>query len=452
MRGLWGLRPGPVSAAALLGTALLLGGCGLFDDEERLEGERIPVRPQTPDAAAAPLQGFGADTPSTGGAALPPPQPIEDWPQTNAGPTHNAGHLAGPASLNRAWTADAGAGDSSDGRITSPPVVVDGVVYALDSEAQLSAFGASGGAPRWSVSLAPEGEDGREGFGGGIAVDGGRIFATTGFGETMALDAGSGEILWRQNMGAPFRAAPAVSGGVVVSVTRDNRAFGFDAAAGELLWRVAGASTEAGLLGGASPAITGNVALVPFSSGEVVAIEARTGRRAWTAVLGGGRRGLARSSISDVTGDPVVAGQLVLAANQSGRIAAIEGRTGRRVWTRSIGSAAPLWVAGDSVFFVSDASDLMRLSVSTGATIWSTPLPAFEDPEDSEDPINYSGPVLVEGRVLVTSSLGEILAFDGVQGREVARTELGSGSVTGPVVAGGTLFVLTDEGTLEAFR
>ncbi|HUF57003.1 MAG TPA: hypothetical protein VMM55_10640 [Thermohalobaculum sp.] len=39
--------------ASLLGLAILAGGCGMFDDdEERLEGERIPVR--------AAVSGYGA--------------------------------------------------------------------------------------------------------------------------------------------------------------------------------------------------------------------------------------------------------------------------------------------------------------------------------------------------------------------------------------------------------
>ena len=61
---------------------------------------------------------------------------------------------------------------------------------------------------RAEVDLSPEGEKGKEGFGGGLAADGGMIFATTGFGEIIAVSATSGEILWRQSFGAPFRAAP----------------------------------------------------------------------------------------------------------------------------------------------------------------------------------------------------------------------------------------------------
>ncbi|MEM7498904.1 MAG: PQQ-binding-like beta-propeller repeat protein [Pseudomonadota bacterium] len=473
-------RPSPVVRAvacrvvALAGILLLPTACSLFEDEERLEGTRIPVRGErstsitepapeggasggenAPGGETAPglsFQSSEAIVAPSGGAPLPPPRALDAWTQTNAVPSHNAGHLSGPAALQRAWTADAGTGNSDEARITSAPVVADGRVFTLDAAAEVRAFDTDNGALLWAVSVAPGAESGEEGFGGGLAILGTRVFATTGFGEIVGIEARSGEIVWRTSLGAPFRAAPAAANGVIVAVTRDNKAFGVSAETGDVLWRAPAAVSGAGLLGGASPAIASGAALLPYSSGELVAVQLGNGRRFWSAVLSGGRRGLARSAISDVTGDPVVIGPLAIAANQAGRIVAIEGRTGRRVWTRSFGAVGPLWAAGDTLFMVSDASELLRLSARNGATIWSTPLPAFEDPEDREDPIGYSGPVLVEGRILVTASTGEILAFEGVGGQAVATTPLTGGSITGPVVAEGTVFVLTDEATLEAFR
>jgi outer membrane protein assembly factor BamB len=169
-------------------------------------------------------------------------------------------------------------------------------------------------------------------------------------------------------------------------------------------------------------------------------------------VLGGARRGLARASISDVTGAPVIAGRAVIAANQSGRIVAIDGQTGQRGWTRSLGSTGPLWAAGQSVYLVGDDASLMRLSLRTGQTIWRNELPPFEDMEDREDPIAYSGPVLVGGRLLVTSSTGELLTFDPSTGEQTGGTDLADGTNRGVAVANGTVYVLTEDGTLHAFR
>ena len=79
-------------------------------------------------------------------------------------------------------------------------------------------------------------------------------------------------------------------------------------------------------------------------------------------------------------------------------------------------------------------------------------MPAFEDPEDREDAIAHSGPVMAGGRLYVTDSLGNLLSFDPDTGEQGASVDLTSGSTTGPVVAGGTLYVLSDDGILQAFR
>lgn len=430
----------------VLGLALagVLSACSLFDEEERLDGERIRLRDQ-------PNAGENANTLAPA-SPLPAQVSNTDWTQTNGRASHASGHLAAPSSLSLAWRIDAGSGSSDDSAITSSPIVVGGRVYVMDASASVRAYDAASGTSIWTADLSPEGEDGDEGFGGGLAADGAQIYATSGFGEILALDAGNGEIRWRHKAGAPFRAAPAVSNGAVVAVTRDNRAVLVDARSGTVRWQLDGISGEAGLLGGASPAIQGDLVVLPYNSGELIGAQLSTGRRIWSAVLGGARRGLARASISDVTGDPVIAGRAVVAANQSGRIVAIDGQTGQRGWTRSIGSTGPLWAAGPSVFLTTDDATLTRLSLQSGQTIWRTELPAYEDPEDREGSIAYSGPVVAGGNVLVTDSEGNLRIFDPATGAETGLIELSDGSVTGPVVAGGVVYVLSDGGDLHAFR
>jgi len=131
---------------------------------------------------------------------------------------------------------------------------------------------------------------------------------------------------------------------------------------------------------------------------------------------------------------------------------AIDGRTGSRLWTRSVGAFGAIWSAGDTVFLVADDAKLMRIALATGQTLWEVQLPAYRYPDDREDPIAYSGPVLAGGRVLVTSSQGELLSFDALSGEAAGSTDIGSGSVTGPVVVAGSVYVLADDGTLYAFR
>lgn len=430
-----------VAMIAVLGAALL-SGCSWFNEKKKLPGERIDIRPQTDEAA--PL------TPKQ--SPLPNVYSNADWTQTNGAPTHNSGNLAGPATLTRVWSADAGSGNNGSGAITSAPIVVGGTVFTLDSTARLTAFDASSGRRIWRTDLAPKGQNDVDGFGGGLAADGGKLFVTDGFGEVLAVEPGTGKILWRQSFGAPIRSAPAAANGLVVAVTRDNTGYGLNAEDGKLRWRVRGAASAAAYLGGASPAIVGPLAVIPFASGELIAVEAQTGRQFWSAVLSGGRRGLASSAITDVSGDPVVIGPYVIAANQSGRMIAVDARVGQRAWTRNVGSTGPIWGAGDTLFVVSDQAKLMRISARDGSTLWETQLKAFGSPDSREDAITYSGPVLVDGHLLFTDSTGNLFSYDAETGEGKAVAQVSGGSITGPVVAGGEVYVLSDNGTLYAYH
>ncbi|MEO1610890.1 MAG: PQQ-binding-like beta-propeller repeat protein [Pseudomonadota bacterium] len=429
-------RTGLMTAMIAVG----LSGCGVFDEDEViLPGERIPVRSQPAErASAAPA------------AAISAPRANAEWTQVNGSAAHALGHIEAPASLSVAWRADIGVG--GDG-LTATPVVAEGKVFTLDGAARLSAFSTSGGSS-WRTDLTPEGESSDDGFGGGLAYDSGALYVTTGFGEVIAVDPSSGEIRWRQKMSAPIRSAPAASNGVVVAVARDNTAIAYAGEDGAVLWRLSGAaSASAGILGGASPAISpGGVAIVPFASGELIAARLTTGQRLWTDVISGGRRAFARSVISDISADPVIQGVVVIAGNQSGQLVAIDGRNGRRGWVREFGARNAVWVDGTSVYLISDNAELRRLASNDGGTVWTTTLEEYRDPDDREDAIAYGGPVLAGGRLLVTSSEGEVLSFDPATGAQTGSVAVSGINGLGPVVAGGTVYVMTSAGGIVALR
>lgn len=423
--------------------ALAVTGCGIFgEDDEILPGERVPVRP--------PLEAVQATT-SQRPLLLPAPVPIRDWSHPNALPTRNAPHAALPGGLSQLWRVNLGAGNSSRALLTSGPVVAAGRIFFIDAAATVHAI-STAGSPIWESFVGREGEDGRDGFGGGVVVDGDRVFVTTGFGEALALSATTGEILWRVSVGGPVRAAPVVSNGRMILVTRDDRAFALRVETGEILWRLQGAVGTTGLLGGASPALDDVVAILPFASGEVTAVVAFSGRRLWSSALSGGRRGLARSDIGDITGDPVIDGDVVYVANQSGRLVSIDRRTGQRNWTVNDGTINPVVPAGGSLFVISDKAELLRLDAATGARIWATQLDEFTDPEDREGTIGYGGPLLAGGRLILISTEGELLSFNPETGVETGRLDLPSGSYLPPAIADGRIIILLTDGSLVALQ
>ncbi len=107
-------------------------------------------------------------------------------------------------------------------------------------------------------------------------LDGSKIFVATAYRNVYALDK-AGNILWTKTLDTPARGAPAASNGMVVVVTQDNEVIGLNQSDGEQAWSFAGIAENAGLLSSANPAVSGSTVVVPFSSGEVMALDINTG-------------------------------------------------------------------------------------------------------------------------------------------------------------------------------
>ncbi|MEX2409218.1 MAG: PQQ-binding-like beta-propeller repeat protein, partial [Rhodovibrionaceae bacterium] len=284
------------------------------------------------------------------------------------------------------------------------------------------------------------------------AVANGRIYVTTGFAKVFALDAGSGGVIWEASVPAPMRAAPTVADGRVFAITLDNAVYAFNAEDGAPLWQHIGFQELAGLIGAASPAVSGSTVIAPYSSGEIFALLAENGRELWSDNLATRNRTDQASDLADIRALPVIDGNRVFAISHSGRMAAIDMRRGLRAWDIGLGGKEMPWLAGDFLFVITKDAQLVAVTRDQGRIRWVTNLDRWEDPEDREGPIAWTGPVLAGDRLVVASSTGVALTLSPYDGEVLGATELPGSVSVPPVVANGILYFVTDGGDLVALR
>jgi outer membrane protein assembly factor BamB len=407
----------------------------------QVEGQALPVAPpEVPENQTRPI-------------GLPAMVANAEWTQRGGNAQHAALHASLSAVPQLLWVADIGTGKAQRNRITAAPVVADGRVFAMDALAQVTAVSMAG-AMLWRADLTAPFDRGGAQSGGGIAVAGGLVVASTGYGEVVALDAGSGAVVWRQRLGAPAAGAPGVAGGAVYVMGTDGMAWGLDATSGRVNWVLPGTKNQLASDTGAAPAVTGGRVIFPFSAGVMLSAETDTGTAAWQASITGNRLGRAFANSGDITGDPVVSGGVVYVGTAAGRTGAFREDTGVRIWTAEDGAVNPALVFGGSVFVVSDEGRLIRLDAGSGQRVWATDLPEFVEPK----PRNYGrvfahfGPVLAGGRLVTVSSDGLLRQYDPASGAVVGTVPVPGGAASSPALAGGMLFVVTARGQLLAFR
>ena len=158
----------------------------------------------------------------------------------------------------------------------------------------------------------------RGGFGGGLAADGGRVFAATGFGSVIAYEASSGKQIWAKSFAIPIREAPTATEGRVFVVNSESELLCLSQADGSQLWTQKGLPENASMLTGASPAVGRQLAFVPYPSGDILAIDIKTGQAKWTDLLARGAINTAETAIGEAA-RPVVDRDAVFAMSRGGQ-------------------------------------------------------------------------------------------------------------------------------------
>jgi len=199
---------------------------------------------------------------------------------------------------------------------------------------------------------------------------------------------------------------------------------------------------RASLLTNASPAVAGDIVIVPYPSGEVVALRVSDGQAVWSESLARTRTGSSMAAMSDAA-RPAVDGGTVFAVGHGGRMVATSQKTGERLWSLTVPSLQAPWVAGDAVFVVDTSGQVMAITRRDGKIMWTTKLPGTH---------TWSGPVLAGGRLWLTSNKGHLIAVDATTGKVDASQDMGAPIYIAPVVAQGRMYVLTDKARLIALN
>lgn len=310
-------------------------------------------------------------------------------------------------------------------------------------------------------------------------VAGKRIFMIDNDGVFIALDSGSGEVVWKKRLGKLNASSPAYWRGMLVAVNLEPaQALGVRARDGKVLWR-----RDLPSRAESSPLVRGGKMYFGTESGDFFALEAETGEVVWTTKLEGSVKaapaysdgslfvgdyagqfyslrisdGATRWQSSDLgaglgrTGrfysTPAVAFGRVYVGNVDGRVYSFDRKTGEIAWTFSAGDFVYSGVAAadgprtkPAIYFGSHDRNAYALDAETGKPVW-TASPGGQ----------VSGPATVVGDVVYMSTFSgnATVGFDLGTGRRVFKFDAGE---YGPVVSDGERLYLVGGSEVLAFK
>ena len=432
-----------MALAALVG----LSGCGIFKGSPKKTptvGQRVPILMSENQATVdKTLEGVAV--------TLPVGVANDAWSQPGGNAAKSMGHLLLAATPTKAWSAQINGG-SNRARLAAGPVVAENKLFAVDVDAVLHAFAADTGAKLWTRALTENDENRSARFGGGVSYDDGKLYATDGLGDVVAVNAADGAVVWRSKPGGPLRGAPTVANGQVYVLSQDNQIFALGQNDGKVVWTQSASLETQGVFGVAAPAASSGTVVAGFSSGELNAYRYENGRTLWQDALSRSSATTSVSSLADIDADPVIEDGRVYSIGQGGRMVALEIATGQRMWEQNLAGISTPWVAGEWIFIVTDDSRVVCLSRANGKVRWISQLRAYRNEEKRNDPYNWFGPVLAGDRLWLTNSRGELVAVSAIDGSVQTTIKGGQQFSMSPIVANQTLYTLDEKGVITAWR
>ncbi|MGE5567016.1 MAG: PQQ-binding-like beta-propeller repeat protein [Parcubacteria group bacterium] len=399
---------------------------------------------------------------------LPPAAPQADWPLPGGTPEQSIENVQAGGDLRVAWRRGFGKDTDRKHQVVAPPVEAEGRVYVMDGDSTVAAIDANSGQVVWRTQLPSRSKRDKDAFGGGVAYSGGKLYVATGQRYMAQLDAATGAMGWKTDTDSPMHAAPTVVNGRVFAVSTDDVLQAWDANTGQEIWNYQALVEPARLLRASSPAVTGDTVVATFASGEVIALRAENGNDLWNQALSLTNRINALSEIRDIAGRPVIYKGDVYAASHSGVFAAIDMRSGAPRWTLPVTSITTPWPAGDVVYIVSQAGEVMCVSRESGQVYWiqdlnaNVPLPRAKrgfgigplrigGSSGKLRPL-WTGPVLASDKLVLASNKGQMVALNPKTGAVLQSANLGDPVLISPIAVNGTIYFVTDKADLVAVR
>lgn len=272
------------------------------------------------------------------------------------------------------------------------------------------------------------------------------LIVATEQGTVHAIRAIDGSMRWEVDLGVAIRQAPVRHGDAAYVVTERDQVVALALDDGASLWRVERAAPSGFTIAGrAGLTLHEGRLITAFSDGTIMSIDPSDGDADWvveTAVDVPRREGEG-NRILDVDTTPVVIGDTIYVGSFSAGLYALDAQSGTLRWRDAELTGAVGLAHADGRLLVASADrGLVCLDPVTREVFWTR----------AQERGAPSPPTITDGLVLVGESEGSFLALDIRQGREVARIDSGQGFSAAAAATGGRGFVLSNGGTLYAFR
>ncbi|KKO47100.1 serine/threonine protein kinase [Arsukibacterium ikkense] len=258
------------------------------------------------------------------------------------------------------------------------PLIQDNKVYAASREGLVVAKNLSNGRTLWRFDLRTEGRSSllarfssdSARIAGGISYSNNRLYLGTENGEVFALNAETGQLLWRVPVKGEVLASPAVGDGLVVAATTAGNIIALDPETGEQRWIFEDDQPALTIRGVSEPVIEAGGVIYGSGTGRVGVLLADRGYQAWEEAIAIPQGTTDLSRLVDVDAKPIVVAGTLYSIAYNGELVAMELRSGRQLWKRDYASFRNMAISGNILYVVDSTGGIYAIDRRNGSEVW----------------------------------------------------------------------------------
>lgn len=331
-----------------------------------------------------------------------------------------------------------GNGLGADGQFLKlGPAVNAQQVVTVGYRGTVTAYNRQNGNALWSVKLnAP--------LSSTPTIAGNRVFVGANNGKFFALNAANGSTVWKAQLSGALQAAPAVANNIVVVHTLDGHVTALNETTGKQMWMHDGSTPDLIQNGDSAPVIDNGTVFVGFDNGIMMAFNLQNGQVLWQRPIAIPNGASQIERMVDINGTPKVEDGVLYAASYHGNAVGLAVNDGRLLWQHPVSTIEAIAVGDGRVFVTTDVGNVLALDQQTGREVWV---------QKALQHRFVSAPALVGNDVVVGDYAGYVHWLSSSNGKILARIHAVSVAISAqPVVYGQTVYVTSDGGQVVALQ
>lgn len=364
------------------------------------------------------------------------PELITEWALVSENAQNKISHAKISGFSKKVWEENVGKGIHSEHINLPSPIIKNDLIYTLDSRLKITETDKNGDVI-WDFELRPDGQMPAVAS-IGLAVDENYIYAVAGDGIIYAVEP-HGDIVWQYDTNNILRSAPIIHQGKLYVLASNNELFVLNTIDGSLAFKYKNMETATNLLGMGQPAIDKNIAVVPFSNGEIIAFDTKTGTPIWSNTLLSYRTFNQIADLSHVLASPVIENGIVYLVGNAHQMGAFNLKTGEPIFVSPIGGQTTPVLVENALFLITNKDTLVAMDKKDGSLIWEKDLYS-----KTQKQVAWHTPRPINNQLVVSSSEGDILVFDMKTGDETYSTKTKKMFVAPIAYDNGLLFYTND--------